>query len=117
LFELNFQPHPNEALSIKIEVDTNPPKGATLEIDLVRRLIPLRLQHHDRASLLAGKAARHLQREYAKGRDALRPDVVLTTRNGQSRNLVLFGERVDQTHWQGPSPHPRTARIDLSRWK
>lgn len=69
LYELKLSPQPTEALSVKIEVDTNPPKGAGLETDLVRRYIPLNLQHHDRASLLAGKLHAILQREYAKGRD------------------------------------------------
>ncbi|MEA4906917.1 MAG: nucleotidyl transferase AbiEii/AbiGii toxin family protein [Anaerolineaceae bacterium] len=40
-----------------------------METDLVRRFVPLHLQHHDRTSLLAGKLHAILQREYTKGRD------------------------------------------------
>jgi len=60
-YELKLSSQPPEALSVKIEVDTNPPKGAAIEVDLVRRYIPLRIQHHDRASLLAGKLHAILQ--------------------------------------------------------
>ena len=42
-------------LSIRIEVDTRPPSEAGLATTLIRRHVTLRLQHHDRASLLAGK--------------------------------------------------------------
>jgi hypothetical protein len=54
---------------VKIEVDTPPPAGAGLETTLIRRHVTLRLQHHDRASLLAGKLPALFQRRYVKGRD------------------------------------------------
>lgn len=62
LYELGLSPHPNEVPSVKIEVDTNPPTGAVLTTSLVRRHVTLQLQHHDRASLLAGKLHAILQR-------------------------------------------------------
>ena len=69
LYELGLSPHSNEGLAVKIEVDTNPPVGAGLETTIVRRHVALRLQHHDRASLLAGKLHAFFQRRYVKGRD------------------------------------------------
>ena len=69
LHELGLSPHAGEALAIKIEVDTNPPHGAATEVQLVRRHVMLRLHHHDRATLLAGKLHAVLQRNYTKGRD------------------------------------------------
>src|SRR5664279_4665007 len=39
LYDLKISPQSNEALSVKIEVDTRPPAGAGLETDLVRRYI------------------------------------------------------------------------------
>lgn len=53
LSELGLSPHRDEVLAVKLEVDTNPPAGAGLAITVVRRHVILRLQHHDRASLLA----------------------------------------------------------------
>jgi len=43
--------------------------GATLETTVVRRYVTLQLQHHDRASLLAGKLNAVLTQPYLKGRD------------------------------------------------
>ena len=53
LYELGLSAQPNQILSIKLEVETNSPAGAILETTVVRRHVILRLQHHDRASLLA----------------------------------------------------------------
>ena len=68
-YELNLSPHRDETLAVKLEVDTRPPAGATLESSLIRRHVLLNIQHHDRASLLAGKLHAILQRPYRKGRD------------------------------------------------
>jgi hypothetical protein len=81
-FELALSPHRDEALRVKIEIDTNPPAGAGLTTTMVRRHVLLQLHHHDRASLLAGKLHAVLQRPYAKGRDFFdllqRPWLVIT---------------------------------------
>src|SRR4030042_531950 len=55
LDELELSAHRDHLFSVKIEVDTNPPAGAVLATGTVRRYVTLHLQHHDRASLLAGK--------------------------------------------------------------
>lgn len=109
-YELKLSPQPTEALSVKIEVDTNPPKGAGLEVDLVRRYIPLRLQHHDRASLLAGKLHAILHRDYAKGRDLYDLMWYLSDPSWPEPNLALLGNALAQTHWQGPQPTPENWR-------
>lgn len=110
LYELKLSAQPTEALSVKIEVDTNPPKGAGLATDLVRRYIPLNLQHHDRASLLAGKLHAILQREYAKGRDLYDLMWYLSDPNWPEPNLVLLENALIQTNWQGPLPDPENWR-------
>ena len=70
LHELGLSPHPSQVLSIRVEVDTNPPAGAVLDTTLVRRLgLTLNLTHYDKASLLAGKVHALLTRTYTKGRD------------------------------------------------
>ena len=69
LYEIGLSPHPGQVLAVKIEVDTNSPPGAVTGTTLVRRHETLRLFHHDRASLLAGKLHAVLQRPYTKGRD------------------------------------------------
>jgi predicted nucleotidyltransferase component of viral defense system len=67
--ELGLSPRADKVFSVKVEVDTNPPAGAGVEVTTVRRYVTLRLAHHDKATLLAGKIAAVLLREWVKGRD------------------------------------------------
>jgi predicted nucleotidyltransferase component of viral defense system len=69
LYELGLSGHVDEVLAIKVEVDTNPPSYAGLMTTPLNRHVPLNLQHHDPATLLAGKLSAILQRDYLKGRD------------------------------------------------
>ena len=103
-YELKLSPHPDETLSIRIEVDTNPPSGAALETTLVRRHTTLRLQHHDRASLLAGKMHALLQRPYTKGRDIYDLIWYLSDPNWPEPNIELLHNALRQTEWSGELP-------------
>ena len=97
LNELGLSGHREEALAVKLEVDTRPPAGAGLEITVVRRHVLLRLQHHDRASLLAGKLHAILQRPYPKGRDFYDLVWYLSDRTWPSPNLTLLNNALRQT--------------------
>ncbi len=101
-FELGFSPHRSETFSVKIELDTNPPAGAVLTSTLVRRHVTLNLQHHDRASLLAGKLHALLARPYLKGRDLYDLIWYLADRTWPSPNLTLLNNALTQTEWTGP---------------
>lgn len=102
-YELNLSPHRDETLAVKLEVDTRPPAGATLETSLVRRHVLLNIQHHDRASLLAGKLHAILQRPYMKGRDLYDLIWYLSDRNWPAPNLMLLNHALAQTDWSGPN--------------
>ena len=52
-----------------MEVDTNPPAGATTTTSRIRKHTSVRVRHHDRPSLLAGKLLAVLNRPWPKGRD------------------------------------------------
>lgn len=67
--QMGLSTRTDKAFSIKVEVDTRPPEGAKLETTTVRRYATLRLTHHDKASLVAGKVAALICREWLKGRD------------------------------------------------
>lgn len=99
--ELGLSAQPGEVLLIKIEVNTNPPAGAGLDVTIVRRYVPLRLQHHDRASLLSGKLHAVLQRPYAKGRDLYDLLWYLSAPDWPAPNLVLLNNALAQTGWTG----------------
>lgn len=101
LHELKLPPHTDEVLSVKLEVDTNPPAGAQLATTLVRRHVPLQIQHHDRASLLAGKLHAVLQRSFTKGRDMYDLLWYLSDPTWSPPNLVLLNNALKQTGWQG----------------
>ena len=101
LYELALSPHPDEVLAVKIEVDTNPPAGAALTTSLVRRHVTLQLQHHDRASLLAGKLHAILQRAYLKGRDLYDLLWYLSDPDWPPPNLTLLNNALRQTGWAG----------------
>jgi hypothetical protein len=97
-------------MAVKIEIDTNPPSGAILTSTVVRRYIVLHLQHHDRASLLAGKLHALLQRPYVKGRDLYDLLWYLSDPAWPSPNLTLLNNALQQTGWQGEA-------LSESSWK
>lgn len=110
LHELRLSPHRTQSLSLRIDVDTNPPSGARLASTIVRRHALLNIQHHDRSSLLAGKLHAVLQRRWAKGRDLFDLFWYLTDRTWPGPNLVLLNNALEQTHWKGPE-------LDPSNWR
>jgi hypothetical protein len=101
LYELKLSSYQDETLAVKLEVDTNPPTGAVLDTSLIRHYVLLNLQHHDRASLLAGNLHAILQRPYLKGRDLYDLIWYLSDKDWPSPNLVLLNNTLNQTEWPG----------------
>jgi predicted nucleotidyltransferase component of viral defense system len=104
LYEMGLSGHREEITSLKIEVDTNPPRGAGLQTTVVRRYVTMQLQHHDRSSLLAGKIHAVLQRSFTKGRDVYDLLWYLSDPEWPSPNLILLRNALAETGWQGPEP-------------
>jgi predicted nucleotidyltransferase component of viral defense system len=69
LYQLGLSQHSNQLLSIKLEIDTNPPCGYVLQTSMIQRAFLMQIQHFDKASLFAGKCHALLCRPYPKGRD------------------------------------------------
>jgi hypothetical protein len=101
LYELGLSQHSRQVFTIKLEVDTNPPAGAVLDTTVVRRHALLRLQHHNRASLFAGKLHAVLQRPFLKGRDVYDLIWYLSDPDWPAPNLVLLNNALRQTGWKG----------------
>ncbi len=101
LYELGLSPHGDQVLAVKLEVDTQPPQGAGLATTVLRRYVPLHLQHHDRSSLLAGKIHALLQRPYVKGRDIYDLFWYLSDPDWPEPNLTLLNNALEQTGWSG----------------
>ena len=100
LYDLGLSAHQSEVLAVKLEVDTNPPAGASLATSLVRRFVVLQLHHHDKASLLSGKLHAILQRPYTKGRDIYDLLWYLSDPLWPQPNLVMLNNALAQTEWQ-----------------
>lgn len=110
LYELGLSANRNEIFSVKLEVDTHPPAGAGLATSVVRRHLTLQLQHHDPASLLAGKLHAVLQRPYAKGRDLYDLLWYLSDPAWPAPNLLLLNNALSQTGWTGGALTPEDWR-------
>jgi len=100
-YELSLSPHRRHTLSVKLEVDSQPPTGATLATTVVRRYLPLQLHHHDQASLLAGKLHAVLQRPYMKGRDVYDLIWYLSDPAWPPPNIELLNNALRQTGREG----------------
>jgi len=101
LYGMGLSPMQSEVLAVKIEVDTNAPKGAGLSTTIVRRFVVLRLHHYDKASLLSGKLHAILQRSYTKGRDIYDLLWYLSDPNWPAPNLILLNNALAQTNLKG----------------
>lgn len=123
LWEAGLSRQPTQNLAIKIEVDTNPPAGAVIETGTCSRHVTVRLRHHDRASLLAGKLAAVLCRPYAKGRDVYDLGWYLANRRWPPPNLHLLNSALRQAK---PAAAPLTGetwrsavarRVETMSWE
>ena len=77
---------------------------------VVRRHVLLQLQHHDQASLLAGKLHAVLERAYPKGRDFYDLIWYLAAPDWPPPNLTLLNNALRQTAWEGPE-------LDAANWR
>lgn len=101
LYEMGLSPHRSEVISIRVEIDTNPPAGAQLETSIIRKHCLLNLQHYDKSSLLAGKLHALLTRKYTKGRDVYDLMWYLSDRTWPKPNILLLHNALKQTAWSG----------------
>ncbi len=97
LYNLGLSAHAGESLAVKLEIDSRPPAGAILATTLVRRHVLLHLQHHDPASLLAGKLNALLTRGYTKGRDWFDLLWYLSNPEWPAPNLPMLQNALDQS--------------------
>ena len=108
--EVGISSHPAQVLSIKLELDTDPPAGAHIENSIVRRHVTLNLCHFDKSSMLAGKIHAVLSRSWAKGRDLYDLVWYLAERTWPGPNLDLLNAALEQTGWKG-------SRLSETNWR
>jgi len=110
LFEYNLSGHKNEKLSIKFEIDTNPPAGGKEDLSVYNGTQMFHIQHYDIASLFAGKVHALLERKYTKGRDWYDLLWYRTKFADLQPNFVMLNAELDQSH----KGH---LQINESNWK
>lgn len=84
-----------EKLSIRIEIDTNPPKGWQTELSPVTKSYIFAVKHFDLPSLYATKLHACFFRRYTKGRDFY--DLVWYLGKGIRPNYRLLNNAIKQT--------------------
>lgn len=97
LYEVGLSPHRDQKISIKVEIDTNPPAGAGTERSIRRNHVLLHLFHFDKASLFSGKLHALIQRPYVKGRDVYDLMWYLSDPTWPEPNLQLLRSSLRQT--------------------
>jgi hypothetical protein len=121
LREAGFPAMNTQKLSVKVEIDANPPAGARTEKRVVTRHATFLLQHFDLPSLLAGKITAVLTRKYTKGRDWYDLLWYLSHRPPVEPNLALLGNALAQAlgpggfdagNWKG-MVRERLSRLDV----
>lgn len=104
LYEAGISPLRTEKLSIRIEVDTQPPRGARLETELVNRFFPIAFQTYDLPSLFSGKLTALLCRPYLKGRDLFDLGWYLSRWRDLVPNFPLLQNGLRQMGWTKTLP-------------
>lgn len=66
---LGLSGHKQEKLSIKLEIDTNPPAGWKMQTTVLNKTYLFDVAHYDLPSMFAGKLHACFYRRYTKGRD------------------------------------------------
>jgi len=105
LLRLQYRPRtgPMRKLRIKLEVDTNPPLGASYQMPVMDYPFPTSVRIFDLPSLFAGKLHALLCRDYPKGRDWY--DFIWYTARRTPINHELLSAALDQYGpWRGHAP-------------
>ncbi len=103
----------DQLLSIKVDIDSNPPKGAKEEISTIRGVRLYSIRHYSLSSLFSGKLHALLHRNYTKGRDIY--DFFWYTAKKQLANKILLENTIAQTTGEKPDLTDGDLKMLLSR--
>jgi predicted nucleotidyltransferase component of viral defense system len=97
---LGISPLSGQKLTIKLEIDTNPPSGGNLVNTLVNKTYMFNVLHFDLSSLFSTKLYACFYRKYIKGRDYY--DLLWYVEKKIKPNYILLNNAIAQT--QGNTP-------------
>jgi len=95
LKDLGLSKLDEQKLSIKIEIDANPPRGWSMETTLISKIYMINLVHFDLSSLYATKLHACFFRKYTKGRDFY--DLVWYIGKKVKPNFIFLNNAIRQT--------------------
>lgn len=98
LFPLGLSNQKSQKLFIKLEFDSNPPKGWNTEISLISKHFVFTVTHFDITSLYATKLHACFFRKYTKGRDFY--DLLWYFGKKMLPNFKLLNNAIEQTESQ-----------------
>lgn len=108
LKEIGLSPLGSQKLSIKLEVDTNPPRGGHVQNRIIQRVYAFNVAHFDLSSMFATKLHACFYRTYVKGRDYY--DFIWYMGNKVKPNFTLLNNAIAQTQGQNPAIDEGTFR-------
>ncbi len=88
-------------LSVKVEADTSPPAGGTVQNRFIRDVFIFNVVHYDLPSMFAAKLHACFYRGFIKGRDFY--DFIWYMSNNIKPNFVLLNNAVKQTEGKSPA--------------
>ncbi|MFH1201403.1 MAG: nucleotidyl transferase AbiEii/AbiGii toxin family protein [Candidatus Omnitrophota bacterium] len=97
-----------QKLSVKLEIDTNPPKGWNVQTSVVNKTYLLNIVHFDLSSSFATKLHACFYRKFVKGRDFY--DLIWYLGKKIVPNFVLLNNAIAQTQGKNPG-------IDVDNFK
>lgn len=115
MFEAGISPLKGQKLSIKLEIDTNPPKGAIHKKDIINKYFPVAFLSYDLSSLFAGKLHAVFSRKYTKGRDFFDIGWYLSKWRDLTPNFLLLRNSLLQTGYKKEIPSAKNWRKCLYR--
>lgn len=100
LKEIGLSALKGQKLSIKLEIDTNPPSGWHLENTIVNKFYMFNVSHFDLSSMYATKLHACFYRKYLKGRDFY--DLIWYLGKRIKPNFILLNNAIKQTQGHNP---------------
>ena len=95
LYEFDLSSHEDQNLSIKLEIDQNPPAGYQTAFSMINKEFLVGINHYDLPSLYASKLHAILHRKYEKGRDYY--DLIWYISKNIVPNYALLNVAIQQT--------------------
>jgi predicted nucleotidyltransferase component of viral defense system len=114
LQETGLAAQSNQKLSIKIEIDCNPPAGADTDSTIIRKHFFLHLWHHHISSLFSGKIHALLTRKWTKGRDIYDLIWYLTLPSKIEPNFTHLNNALVQTGWKEQPLTPQNWKMFIA---